>query len=888
MGASAVSRALAVPERAAAGLVDGVAVVMPAYQEAANLRATVEDFLGTLREAGVEHAVVVVDDGSSDGTGAVLDALAARHPGRVVAVRHGANRGYGAAVRTGIDAALRRTRLRLLLLTDADGQFRAADLPAFLDLRRRERADVVIGYRRERADPPARRINGRLWTLAARLLLGVRSHDVDCAYKLFDRRVLTGLELIGEAAAIDPELLARAARGRHRIVEAPVGHHPREHGRQTGASPKVVLRSLLSLARVHRNLARAARRARRAPARDPVLTLVTLAASALSAAAYAHYARLGGVLAYDDAVSHALITRRVIDGPVAGPAQLGGVWLPLTHLLALPLSGFDGLYFSGFAGATVSMAAFVLTVRSLYRIAARMALPAGGEPDAGGPPDGRARAAGAAAALLFAANSNVLYLQSTPMTELPLLACAAAAVDHLQRWCRTGRYTHLTTASIATLLATLTRYEGWILALAVAAVVAYTAVAGDLGVAGDTPVSRARRRVRLESHLLFFCAVAFSGIAGWLCWNHVLFGDALNWSSGAYAKPSLWVTSGERAIGDLTVSAHAYLGAVGLVVGPLTPLLALAGLAVYAWRHRLRPASAAPYVTLVFLPFFVLMLYLGQRPLHIPSINGDLYNVRFGLVMALATSVFAGYLCVLVPAARPRRAAVAAVAATVLAVPGTATFAEPLAWRRRADPRTAVVTAWLRGHYDGGRVLMQGFGNESVSFRSRLPSAQIVYEGGFRLWDRALADPAANGIRWIVARTTPGAEDGTWTALRGTPALNAYSLTYNDGRYRVYRRTPPPPPANRAAISATSRRATPATSPSARAPANPAAPPVASLGAVSVAGRAASAAAVSSSAPAIVSAGSAAFPVVAPATSVVRPVVSSAAGLVGRGGGSGW
>lgn len=132
---------------------EGVAVVMPAYCEEENLARTVTDFLTTLGEADVPHVVVVTNDGSTDRTGQILNRLARLYPGRVIPVHHSINQGYGAAVRSGIEAALSRTDLRWILLTDSDGQFRAADTLTFLQVQRSERADAVIGYRQERADP---------------------------------------------------------------------------------------------------------------------------------------------------------------------------------------------------------------------------------------------------------------------------------------------------------------------------------------------------------------------------------------------------------------------------------------------------------------------------------------------------------------------------------------------------------------------------------------------------------------------------------------------------------------------------------------------------------------------------------------------------------------
>ena len=233
----------------AAAATAGVTVVMPAYREEANLAGTVEDMLTTLDGIGEEHVVVVVNDGSRDRTGEIADDLAARYPGRVHVVHHEVNRGYGAAVRTGIATALAHTRHAWLFLTDSDGQFRGEQLPHFLAAARAERADAVIGFRPRRADPAPRKVNAWLWTQASRLLLGVGTRDVDCAYKLISRQVLDGVPLRGNAALISPEIMMRIrAQGRaHRTAAGkplpaaarradrrqPVGH-PRVAARAAG------------------------------------------------------------------------------------------------------------------------------------------------------------------------------------------------------------------------------------------------------------------------------------------------------------------------------------------------------------------------------------------------------------------------------------------------------------------------------------------------------------------------------------------------------------------------------------------------------------------------------------------------------------------------------
>src|ERR1700694_1729305 len=122
-----------------------VTVVLPAYREEANIESTAEDFLSTLETGGYDHWLVIVNDGSPDATGAIADRLEHSYPGRVRAVHHSANQGYGAAVRTGIRTALDETDSAKIFLTDSDGQFKAEELIGFLQVAQSERAGVVIG-----------------------------------------------------------------------------------------------------------------------------------------------------------------------------------------------------------------------------------------------------------------------------------------------------------------------------------------------------------------------------------------------------------------------------------------------------------------------------------------------------------------------------------------------------------------------------------------------------------------------------------------------------------------------------------------------------------------------------------------------------------------------
>jgi glycosyltransferase involved in cell wall biosynthesis len=230
----------------------GLSIVLPCFNEAENLPDMVCDALAAAARVCTSYEVLIVDDGSSDGTAEVAATLAEGYR-QVRLVMHLTNRGYGAAVRTGIAAA----RMPYILLTDADLQFDLAELERFVP--RLEEADVVLGYRLRRNDPPARRAAAAGWNWLVRLLYGLPFRDVDCAFKLFPRELLQGLVLTSSGALFSTELLVRTAETGATMTEVGVHHFPRMSGTPTGGNPRVVVRAFRELAKLHPSLARAAR-----------------------------------------------------------------------------------------------------------------------------------------------------------------------------------------------------------------------------------------------------------------------------------------------------------------------------------------------------------------------------------------------------------------------------------------------------------------------------------------------------------------------------------------------------------------------------------------------------------------------------------------------------
>jgi glycosyltransferase involved in cell wall biosynthesis len=184
--------------------------------------------------------VIVVDDGSNDGTGDVVEEYAEGNS-NVRLVRHETNKGYGGAVTSG----LRNARGDYVGFMDSDGQFSLLDLPQLLC--RLHNNDVVIGFRYQRAEAWPRRFNAWAWNCLIRAMLGVRVRDLDCAFKIFDRSVVDRLSLTATGACINAEIMAQCVRGNLNISEVPVAHYPRLHGDATGANFRVILRAFREL-----------------------------------------------------------------------------------------------------------------------------------------------------------------------------------------------------------------------------------------------------------------------------------------------------------------------------------------------------------------------------------------------------------------------------------------------------------------------------------------------------------------------------------------------------------------------------------------------------------------------------------------------------------------
>jgi glycosyltransferase involved in cell wall biosynthesis len=235
------------PDSMPSGKALSISVFFPCYNEQDNVEGTVNKALAVLERLGFEYEVIIVDDGSRDGTGRIADSLASKNS-KIKVVHHPTNLGYGAALQSGFKAASKS----LVFYTDGDGQFDITELPPLIELMKQY--DIVSCYRLNRQDNLIRKINGFCWTKLVCLLFGLKLKDIDCAFKLYKREIFDNIQMVSNGALIDTEILARAHRKGYTMAQRPVHHFPRKAGKQTGANIRVIFRAFKELFKLYHQI----------------------------------------------------------------------------------------------------------------------------------------------------------------------------------------------------------------------------------------------------------------------------------------------------------------------------------------------------------------------------------------------------------------------------------------------------------------------------------------------------------------------------------------------------------------------------------------------------------------------------------------------------------
>ena len=481
-------------------------------------------------------------------------------------------------------------------------------------------------------------------------------------------------------------------------------------------------------------------------------------AAAVSLAFFRNFYTQGAILLYGDAVAHIYIARRVFDSITPGPLRLGTVWLPLPHILMMPFLVSDWMWRTGIGGSIVSMIAYVAGTVGVFRLV-------------------RGRTSLAAAWLsagIYALNPNLIYLQTTALTEPLYLALAIWAVVFLDEAVSsnsveiTQRARSLERAAVLLAAAMLTRYDGWWLTgCALAAAFAYVAfmLVRRPEAARELFAGLAYRPVRraFRNALLLLAAVPVL----WLAYNHRQYGNSLEFANGPYSAQAIeqrTATGSWRHPGDhsLRVASLYFLKAAELNLGSgrwQWPLFAAAFFGLFASFAAAR-RFAVWWLLWLPLPFYALSIAYGSVPLYVPVWRPFAsYNVRYGLELLPAVAVFAALLFETLRRASPRliwRAALAVVAIAGLAGSYISAWrATPIAIEeavtnsRTRIPFERALAAELRRLPQSARLLMYTSGQAGALQTADIHLRRVVNENNHPQWEQALHNPAL--VDYVVA-----------------------------------------------------------------------------------------------------------------------------------------
>ena len=234
-----------------AKVIDKLSVFLPIYNEEATVQKVILATKKVLQNVAEEWELIIVDDGSTDGSAGLIRELAESEK-RIRVVTNGVNKGYGATITSG----LYESKFPWIAFTDSDGQFDFAEITDFIAKQKETGAELVVGYYRKRQVSVYKKITSKLWELTVFILFGLKVRDIDCGFKLISKRVIDVIPRLESkrGAFISSELLIKAKKRGFKIVEIPVTHYPRLKGVCTGRNLNVIVKSFVDLLRLWKKL----------------------------------------------------------------------------------------------------------------------------------------------------------------------------------------------------------------------------------------------------------------------------------------------------------------------------------------------------------------------------------------------------------------------------------------------------------------------------------------------------------------------------------------------------------------------------------------------------------------------------------------------------------
>ena len=501
------------------------------------------------------------------------------------------------------------------------------------------------------------------------------------------------------------------------------------------------------------------------------IVFVIFLLSLLSAMASYYYFTTHQNLLYADAISRLNIARKVIDNITPGLAQLGNVWLPLPQIFMLPFIWNKYLWHSGLAGMLMSMPMFILGGYYVYRSSVLLT---------------KSFWASLFATCVYALNINILYLQSTAMSEAMFLCTLSAAIYYFLEFFRSKNNFYLIPAAFSVSCMTLVRYEGLAILLpSIPLVYFYTLISQ-------------RKHTKAESNTLLYSALAILGFALWTLYLTAIFGDPLYWNN--YYAAAKTTEEG----GKIYTQAKPFLAAVWQyttstiwMAGLIPTIFASIGIIVMLIKSV---RDKTWYFLPLLMPFsvFLFMVLTLQRntPIVQPVLTmasilapdtsmGVGFNIRYGLLLLPWIAILTSYVFNI------RFFVLKALLFLVFLIQ-VFSYANPqysviyqIPARMYAKPYGAMVD-WFQEHYDGGKILISASSHEDQMFEMGFNYNTYIHEGTNKYWKESLDDPPRYA-KWVVLDR--GHESDMVARKKGIREVlqRDYNLVYNHQQVEIYK-----------------------------------------------------------------------------------------------------
>lgn len=456
----------------------------------------------------------------------------------------------------------------------------------------------------------------------------------------------------------------------------------------------------------------------------------------------------GTIIAYGDAESHLNISKRVVDSLTPGFSQLGGIWLPIPHLLMVPFVSYDPLWRTGLAGSLISGISYIIAGLFLYKLILLIT---------------NNKHASFFGFLVFALNPNILYMQTTPMTEIPLIMFFILSTYFFIKFLKNNNlFLNLIFAAFFGFCATLSRYDGWFL------------IAIEGAILGFLFIIKLKERPQWFGRIILFSTLAFFGIFLWLLWDYLILGDPLYFSNSPFSAKSQqqgWLARGELpTYHNIGLSFLYYLVTSINNIGLFIAGTSMFGLVTYLLFTKGWNKLFIPLLFLIPFIFYVITLYMGQSVIFTPELvpenfEWNLFNVRYGIMMVPFSAFFIGYLYSL----RYKTVKILLIGVlliqSIFFITGKADIVT-LADGTRGLSGTKLPDAqnWITKNYDNGLVLMDDFARTFSVVRSTIPMQQIIYIGNKPYWEESLIEPERYA-KWVVMQEN----DTIWTEINNRP-----------------------------------------------------------------------------------------------------------------------